>query len=289
MRWMRQIEMDFLSQTESDQQAIGQSMEDLQLTDESSLRVLSVGSGDPIIFVPMITELNFLYAPQVEEFSIDHRVILYEPRLSRHSRVSIADRASEMVLLMESLGLESSHIVAWSDAGAAAYTFAKQWPQRCRSVVFLGLPDKYRLPPPVDHLMNIFNKLPIEGGIPSSMLAQLLGKFMQGPQVKYSWVVEFAQKIPQLPRLFKHSCLPNMIEHKPIANEVLAPSLVICGDSDPVVTYEQAQRMTHLLPNAKETVLIPNGEHCLAYVNADAVNSAIRFFYRSLAKLSADE
>src|SRR2546426_7438171 len=122
MVWIRRlVDGSLLAQADMDQQSIDQFMELLDLDDGSSLRVFDVGQGEPIVFLPMSTELNFTYVPQIEEFKSDYRIILYEPRLSSQSHFGIADRASEVVSLMKRLGLESTNIIAWSDTGSVAY------------------------------------------------------------------------------------------------------------------------------------------------------------------------
>src|SRR5579864_6419530 len=133
MAWTRLMCESVLAQADSDQEAISQSMERLDLEDGSSLNVFDQGQGEPIIFLPMTTELQFVYAPQIEEFKSDHRVLLFDPRLSTKHHVSIVDRASDASALMKRLGIEKAHIVGWSDTGSVAYTFAKLWPEKCLS------------------------------------------------------------------------------------------------------------------------------------------------------------
>lgn len=284
MDWKRNIYNSFVAQVEADREAISRCMESVTLVDGSLLNMMSLGDGTPIVLLPMISELNFLYAPQIQEFSTDYRVITYEPRLSRQQHVGIADRASELLLLMNSLNLTAAHVVAWSDAGAAAYDFAKKWPERCRSVVFLGLPDRYKLPQPIQFLMRLLRKFPLERITPAWLLAYILAGYMRGPLVKRAWVMEYATQIIQLPQLFKHSCLPNMLEHQPRFGEIKIPSLVVCGDSDPVVSRSQAIKMASLLPTTSGAIIIPQGEHMLGYVNASDVNFVLRRFFLNCDK-----
>lgn len=271
-------------QGDADQRAVEQQMREVTLKDQSKLNVLDSGLGEPIIFLPMIDQMNFVYARQLEEFKVDHRVILYEPRLSRTKHFGVADRAREAVDLMDALGIKNAHIVAWSDAGAGAYYLAKTWPERCRSVVFLGLADRYRFPQPIQFLTRMLAYLPLEYTTPSWLLARILSQNLGGPQLKPEWVAQRAAKVPQLGRLFKHSVLPQLIEHQPVAGEVKdVPCLQICGDDDPLVTVEQARRMASLPVNSREAVIIPGGEHFLGYVNYEPVYKAMREFYSSLA------
>src|SRR2546421_3759072 len=163
MAWTRSVvHGSLLAQADRDQQSIDLHMKTLTIDDGSSLKVFDLGQGDPILLLPMTRELNFVYAPQIEEFKSDHRIILYEPRLSTRSHVGIADRANEAVSLMKRLGLESTHIIVWGDTGPAPYYLAKRWPEKCRSLVFIGLPDSFTFPQPFQFVMELLGRFPIE-------------------------------------------------------------------------------------------------------------------------------
>jgi len=282
MAWTRVMYESVLEQADSDQQAITQSMERLDLDDGSSLNVFDLGHGDPIIFLPMTAELHFVYAPQIEEFKSDHRVLMFDPRLSTTHHVGIEDRASDAVALMKRLGIEKAHIVGWSDTGSVAYCFAKLWPEKCRSVIFYGLADKYTFPLPLRFVIQLLKSLPIEDLIPSSVVASVLGKYAGGKQLTPAMLAERGAQIPHLSRLFKYSTFPNLFDHKPVAGEIQVPALQICGDDDALVTVDQARRMSKLLPNAPEPVIIPGGEHFLPYIYGSEVNKAMREYYASL-------
>ena len=282
MRWTRApISESLLALVDSDQQSIECHLRELTIDDGVPVQVFDVGEGDPILLLPMIAELNFVYAAQIEEFVSDHRVILYKPRLSSRSHVGIASRAKEAVSLMNRMGLESVHIIVWGDTGSAAYYLAKQWPERCKSIVFIGLADRYTFRQPYGFLLHLLRIAPIEALVPRRFFAWILGNFVGGTQVKPQWFVERASKVPDVTRYFKHSILPNLTEHRPMAGEVRVPCLVISGDSDGVVSAAQARRMAELLPNAR-VVIISGGEHFVNYVDGPTVNRTIRGFYASL-------
>jgi len=195
---------------------------------------------------------------------------------------AFALRAEAVVILMDALAVRDAHIVAWSDVGAAAYYLGKMWPQRCRSITFLGLADRYYFPQPLNLLTKLLWALPIEGLVPSRLLARILARFLGGAQVDPAWISARAAAIPQLARLFKHSVLPNLMEHRPLEGEIRIPCLVVCGDLDALVTVQQAKRMAKLLSNSREALIIKGGEHFLGYVSPGPVNKAIRAFYASL-------
>lgn len=73
------------------------------------------GSGTPIVCVPLLRELNFVYAPHIDALSPDHEVVLYEPVVSRSRHISVAARVDELHSVLDTLGLPAAHLLAWSD------------------------------------------------------------------------------------------------------------------------------------------------------------------------------
>jgi len=282
--WIRQQnDGALLERADADQQLISQSMKSVNLNDGTTIRVFDEGQGEPIIFIPTVPELHFVYASQLEEFSRDFRVILYDPRLSRNSFVRVANRAHETNVLMQALGIQNAHIVAWSDAGSVAYHLAKMAPERCKSVMLLGLADKYIYPQPWAFLSRMLIGFPIENLVPHIVAATILAKFLSGEKVKSEWIVRRALAIPRWTQYVKYSILPCMIDHDPHADEISVPALEVCGDKDALVSVEQAHRMAKLLSESGEAVIIPDGEHMLTFVNAKPVNRTMRDFYKTIS------
>jgi pimeloyl-ACP methyl ester carboxylesterase len=287
VNWTRPDVRDrFDVRADADQLAIERAMTTVSLGADGAVRVLSVGDGIPIVCMPMVAELNFVYAPQLAAFSDEYRVVAYEPNLSREARVDTVDRAAELCRLLDALQIPAAHVVAWSDVGAPAYQFAKRWPERCRSLSLLGLADRYVFPAPVQLGAVALNRWPLERILPSIAMAAFLGQYLRGDHVKRRWVVRRARKVPQLSRLFKHSVLPNLLDHMPHAEEVNVPSLVLGGDRDVLVTKDQARRMAELL-GSSTFECIPGGEHFLGYVNEREVNQALKRFFARVDAVDA--
>lgn len=268
---------------DEDQEALRRAMSPVSLPDGTAIRVLDRGRGDPILFVPMVTELNFVYAAQVAEFQRDHRVILYEPRLSTTRPVTLDDRAAEIRAVLAALGVPSAHLVVWGDTGSAVYRLARTHPGRCRSIVFIGLADRYRFPPPYQFLLTALAHLPIERAVSARLFATVLGRFVGGTQIRPEWIAEKGAQVPGLAALFKFSIIPNLRDHRPAPGEVRTPCLVIAGDRDRIVSAAQARRMAALLPGASPATIRPGGEHFVNYVDDGFVNDAIRAFLGTVA------
>jgi pimeloyl-ACP methyl ester carboxylesterase len=280
--FQRTFSESLLKEAEDDQCFVESNMQPLTLADGSTRRYLSRGVGEALVCIPMIPELNFVYVPQLRALSTHRRVILYEPQLSRSTRVGIKDRADETRGVLDALRIDRAHLVAWSDTGSPAYIFARDWRERCSSVTFLGLADRYRFPLPLAAIIGLYEALPIERFVPQAVVASILGQYLSGRTVRRSWVRAKAMTIPELPSLFKFSVLPNLLEHKPRAQELQVPCALICGDADALVSLSQARRMLGLLPLGSLFVEIPNGEHFLNYVSRDAVNESIERFLNGI-------
>lgn len=269
---------NLLDRSADDQRSLAEAMVPVRLADGSTRRVLDCGSGDAVVMMPMVTELNFVYSSQVADLQRDHRVVLYEPALSRTTRVPVVDRAGEAADVMDACRIDRAHVLTWGDTGSAAYALARDRPDRCQSLILIGLADRYAFDQPYATLLRLLERTPIEGLVPARLIAALIGHFVAGRQVKAEWFVERAVAIPQLGALFKHSIIPNLTDHRPIAGEVDVPALVVGGDHDAIVTVSQSQAMAALLSGAGEAVIVPGGEHFVSYVDDRVVNAAIREF-----------
>lgn len=86
-----------------------------------------VGSGEPLIFVSGLNGVARYWQPQVAFFSTRFRVITYDHRGTGSSdklqrEFSIDQMTSELVELMDALGVERAHVVGLSTGGAIAQT-----------------------------------------------------------------------------------------------------------------------------------------------------------------------
>lgn len=261
----------------ADRAAIDQEMRTVTGAGDRPIRLARFGSGTPVVCLPMITELNFVYYPHAEALADRHEVVLYEPALSRAGRISVADRARELRAVLDILD-EPAHLLAWSDAGSAAYYAGLRWPELLRSVAFLGLADNYVFPQPLQAFAQSLDKWPLDKLLPTAALRLLLSHYLSGPRVPFRWVHAETGKIPQLRALFRHSILPCMLDHRPsAADDFTVPSLFLGGDRDTLVSTRQMKAMARHL--GCEFTLIPGGEHFLGYADPDAVNLALSEFY----------
>jgi aminoacrylate hydrolase len=98
------------------------------------------GRGEPLVFVSGLGGTGRYWRPQVPAFSARFRVITYDHRGTGASdrlqrTFSIDQMTSELVGLMDALGIGRAHVVGWSTGGAIGQTLAIEAPQRIARLV----------------------------------------------------------------------------------------------------------------------------------------------------------
>ena len=270
-------------QADVDQAWIESHMKPYTLRNGQRVNLVDTREGkETIVFLPMLAEVNLVYSPQIEFFRNDYRIIVYEPGVRRNRRFGINDRAAELKMILDSLEIDRAHIVAWSDTCSTAYQFAKVFPEKCQSVVFMGIADRYILPEPYLLLAKMMYILPLQNIFPPSISARLLSKCLSGRHIRFEWLYRRARSIPRFSHLLKHSILPNLLEHKPNANEVMSTSLILDADTDVITTPLKAMAMSRLLPNCKGVWRIEGAEHFFPFSHGDEVNKRIKQFFSEL-------
>ncbi|HEX6007324.1 MAG TPA: alpha/beta fold hydrolase [Burkholderiales bacterium] len=98
------------------------------------------GRGHPLIFVSGLGGVGRYWEPQLSAFSTRYRVVTYDQRgtggSDRKQRTfSVDGMTSDLVGLMDALGIEKAHIVGLSTGGAIGQTLAVEHPQRLARLV----------------------------------------------------------------------------------------------------------------------------------------------------------
>lgn len=249
------------------------------LPDGSTVRVARFGAGPVVVCAPTVPELGFVYLPHALHLAERFEVVIYEPRMSRTARVTVVDRAAELRAVAQVISDQPVHLLSWSDAGSVIYRAARDEPDAYRTLTFMGLPDRYVFPGPLQAFTRLMYRRNITATVPPAVLAGLLAHFLSGPKMDRRWVFGEARAIDRLVPYFRHSILPCMLEHAPKPGEIDLPTLYLAGDDDTLVTVEQMRRMAAMLGDRTEFVPVTGGEHILGYAAPEQVNAALEDFY----------
>src|SRR6266851_24414 len=207
---------------------------------EADMPLIDTGSdkGEPLVFVPILEHLEFVYARQVRAFGQRRRVIMYRRHETRTQPVGLVERAEELRKVLDALGLESVDLVGHGDAAMVLFEFAARYPQRCRSLIIVAQGADYRIAPhPFIWLLHeLFVRLPVEYilpawflrrtvvnyivahkpapkrlslGLPPTSLVPLAGaRLVGGRSISRTLIEEQFRKIALWPFVYKFSVLP---------------------------------------------------------------------------------
>lgn len=149
------------------------------------LPLIDSGEGEPLVFVPILEHLEWVYARQVREFSRSRRVILYRRRENRQRFVGLAERAAELLDVLDSLGLQQVDLLGHGDAAMVLFEFAIQYPGRCRSLTIIAQAADYQIAPhPFIWLLHeLFLRLPVERVLPAWFLRRIVINYIMASRL----------------------------------------------------------------------------------------------------------
>src|SRR5260221_13798002 len=90
--------------------------------------LIDIGKGEPLVFVPILEHLEFVYARQMRTFSQSSRVILYRRREMRNRPIGLAGRAEELRQGLGSRGVAYAEFVAHGDPAMVLFELAVRCP-----------------------------------------------------------------------------------------------------------------------------------------------------------------
>ncbi len=218
-------------------------------------------TGDPVILIHGYTDNARDWVPLVPWLNAGHRLILVDIRGHGHSGkpeccYTRLDFAYDVKLLLDALGIDRADIVGHSLGSIIAQTFAEYWPERTRRVVLIastggpraGAPPK---PPKFDFAAQIRRLAePIDPDSPFMMEwwaspTPVDPEFLRRQRIDSAaiplrvWLAVLDQGLGDLADLQR--TLPRLV----------APTLLIWGEKDPIMEEEVRQSLREALPAAQ--------------------------------------
>lgn len=253
------------------------------------MQVIDSGQGGdvPLVFVPILEHLEFVYARQVRHFSSSRRVLMYRRRETRSRFVSLPQRAEELRSVLDSLGVERADFVAHGDAAMVLFEFAARYPERCRSLSIIAQAADYQIAPhPFIWLLHeLYIRLPVERIVPAQVIRNTVVNYIthsdeaqnngdpspsqeQVTRLPPSLIDEQFRKIELWPRVYKFSVLP-VIHYFDMRKR-------LAGLNMPILLINRADDI--LAPEAKTRWLAEHLPRCVGYY---VVQGGDRFFMYS--------
>jgi pimeloyl-ACP methyl ester carboxylesterase len=276
------------------------------------LPLIDIGEGEPLVFVPILEHLEFVYARQIRAFSSTRRVITYRRKESRTRTVGLFERAEELKRVLDSLGLEQADLVGHGDGAMVLFEFAMRYPHRCRSLIIIAQGADYRIAPhPFIWLLHeLFLRLPVEHFLPASFLRRIVINYivsndpagakklkpasqasLMAPtgETKPTGILprklieEQFRKIALWPFVYKFSVLPiihNFDIQKRLASLTM-PILLINRANDALSPEPKTRWLAENLPDSAGYHVVSGEERFFMYAEAETINQLFRQFLAS--------
>ena len=268
----------------------------------AELRYAVVGTGEPILCIhgtnmadALITPLRF-YPPLFDDYQIiSYYRAGYNGSTSHKSSVSIEEGAEHAKQLLDHLGIEKAHIMAFSFGGVIAMQFLLSYPERAHSAILLEAYLPREAPAGVQANVDAYmramalyeagDKLAAAQGYMGDVCGPsfLSAVDMTGPRDVWKRVEQAADTVftVDFPAIvawkFKMSEAERLVAHKP-----RMPVLAVMGlDSESAMPgfRETQEFLMRWLPQA-ERCGIPNATHGLQVMNPVAVGEAAHTFLK---------
>ncbi len=243
------------------------------------LPIIDIGNkdADPLVFVPILEHLEFVYARQIRSLSASRRVILYRRHETRHRPVGRVERAEELRQVLDCLNLQQVDLLGHGDAAMVLFEFALRYPERCRSLIIVAQGATYQIPPhPFIWLLHeLFIRLPVEHILPASFLRRTVINYIvshnkdndAAPALPRHLIEEQFAKIEQWPSVYKFSVLPiiHNFDIRDHIQQLTMPILLINRADDPLSPEAATHWLATHLPNCIGYFVIPGRERFFSF------------------------
>ena len=257
------------------------------------LPVIDKGQGEPLVFVPILEHLEFVYAQQIRKLSEMRRVIMYRRYESRTRTMELTERVEELCSVLDSLKLEATDFIAHGDAAMVLLEFAARYPQRCRSLIIVAQAADYQIAPhPFIWLLHeLFLRLPVEYFLPAWFLRRTVVNYLVARSENASNAIapkrlprhlidKQFRKIALWPFVYKFSVLPiiHNFDIRERLDRLTMPVLLINRADDALSPEAKTRWLAERLPNCAGYSVVPGGERFFMYSQAQTVNRLIETF-----------
>jgi pimeloyl-ACP methyl ester carboxylesterase len=245
------------------------------------------GAGHPVLFISGLASTRLGWWKQIEPFSRKFRVINMDNRDAGDSGLGtcpyvIADMSEDTAGVIQNLGLGPTHIVAISMGGMIAQQLAIRHPELVDRLVLVsttaGGPDSVNPRPEVAALlMQSWGESP-ETRIRRTMTAIAGEGYMAAHPDELDLIVKGALAKPMSLESYQRQ-LGACMDHsaRGVAGQlgqITAPTLVLHGEADPLIPYENGQYLAAHITGAR-LASFPGVGHLLPIEAAERFNRSV--------------
>jgi pimeloyl-ACP methyl ester carboxylesterase len=238
------------------------------------------GAGPPLVLLHGATSLGAKdFAAQIPLFAKAFRVHVPDARGHGHTRWDAANGfrydwlVDDLAAYVDTLGLETFHLVGFSMGAMTALQYAVRRPERLRTMTIVGITTQRE---------------------PRASVARRLMDPDRADREEPAWVLELGRRHDAgqgrdawrrlLPAIAADVAIQPLLSPRDL-RRIDAPALVVCGDRDPFVPVDHAWGISRQLPDGRLFVA-PGCGHEVMSRKPGLFNEALAGFFRSTAAVA---
>jgi len=227
-----------------------------------------VGDGEPLIMIPGLAATSRVWDPIVPDLSQFFSLILYDNRgigksLAKRKPNTLSDMVSDIVELLDFLQIDRVHVLGASLGGVIAQRLAIDHPSRINRLVLVSCADAFSpyLRQITMLLAHSLRRFPKEMFVRTLELLATAPEFLDANADLVEQRVQNKCRTRVSARAVGNQlrCLARS-EVDPKHYRIVAPTLVVAGEYDPIIPGCYARRMSEKIPGSVY-VSVPNAGH----------------------------
>lgn len=246
------------------------------------------GDGKPLVLVPGFASGAWSWAWQADELAEVFRIVTFDPRGIGGSTkrdgalVSIQSIADDISELMESLNIESAHVLGISFGGFVAQEFALKYPAKVKKLVLAS--TSFGGPNHVAPSMQVLAAFASTEGLNSeARIRQYLTmafshEFVKTESETVDRFCDLRQRNLVAEEVYMQQLRSAMsFDAEARMPQISAETLIITGEADTVVPVQNSANLAAAIPRARLEIIKCTG-HMAFVEKADEFNEIVRDF-----------
>jgi pimeloyl-ACP methyl ester carboxylesterase len=243
------------------------------------------GAGDPVVLIPGLAGGFELVGPLAQPLARQHRVFSYQLRgendcfVLRHP-FDLDDLVEDLAELLDKLNLERPVVMGVSFGGIIALKYAIRYPNRLDRLIVQGVGARYEGGLLQQIAATVLARFPLPADSP--FVNQFFNLLFGGKQKRDSLFEFVTQQIWQTDQsMMAHRF--RLVEELDLANQlhhIKAPTLVLTGERDVLVSPRSLQTLSDMIPNVR-SVRLPGCGHLAFVTKPDLIAAKVAEFLNS--------